>query len=189
MRYRNYLVCLLWKGKPDFVGVKQERLNTAILYDESLEKAGISDGKIKGVKGVTSKEKTPEHPMKGVTRFKHGISTFRDGTIRFDMVDITMTHFRPREIGMTVEQAQELGYEASTIDDICELRPQDVVLPLNCSEKILATANYMDDLLENLYGMEPHYNCETINDLIGHYIMGIAPHTSGAIFITNYWIC
>lgn len=31
---------------------------------------------------------------------------FRDGTIRFDMVDITMTHFRPREIGMTVEQAQ-----------------------------------------------------------------------------------
>ena len=173
--------CVCCGKETRFVGVKQEKLNTSILYDESLEKAGIADGKIKGVKGVTSKEKTPEHPMKGVTRFKHGISTFRDGTIRFDMVDITMTHFRPREIGMTVEQAQELGYEASTIDDICELRPQDVVLPLNCSEKILATANYMDDLLEKLYGMEAHYNCENINDLIGHYIMGIAPHTSGAI--------
>lgn len=56
-----------------------------------------------------------------------------------------------------------------------------MVLPLNCSEKILATANYMDDLLGSMYELEPYYNCDTVNDLIGHYVMGIAPHTSGAI--------
>lgn len=164
-----------------FVGIKHETLNTADIYDAALETAEITDGKIKGVKGITSKEKTPENPIKGVMRFKHNISTFRDGTIRFDMVDITMTHFRPREIGMTLEQAGQLGYEVKSIDDICELRPQDVVLPLNCSEEILSTAQYMDNLLVNLYEMDPYYNCEEVNDLIGHYIMGIAPHTSGAI--------
>jgi len=173
--------CVCCGVETRFVGIKHELLNTAERYDTALETAGIADGKIKGVKGVTSKEKTPEHPIKGVMRFKHNISTFRDGTIRFDMVDITMTHFRPSEIGMSVEQAKNLGYDVSSVDDICELRPQDVVLPLNCSEKILATAQYMDDLLENLYDLPTYYNCETVSDLIGHYIMGIAPHTSGAI--------
>lgn len=173
--------CVCCGVETRFVGIKHELLNTAERYDAALETAGIADGKIKGVKGVTSKEKTPEHPIKGVMRFKHNISTFRDGTIRFDMVDITMTHFRPAEIGMSIEQAKNLGYDVSSTDELCELRPQDVVLPLNCSEKILATAQYMDDLLENLYELSPYYNCEKVNDLIGHYIMGIAPHTSGAI--------
>ena len=173
--------CVCCGVETRFVGIKHELLNTAERYDAALETAGIADGKIKGVKGVTSKEKTPEHPIKGVMRFKHNISTFRDGTIRFDMVDITMTHFRPAEIGMSIEQAKNLGYDVSSTDELCELRPQDVVLPMNCSEKILATAQYMDDLLENLYELSPYYNCEKVNDLIGHYIMGIAPHTSGAI--------
>lgn len=164
-----------------FVGLKWADVGMKDLYESALESAAIADGKIKGVKGITSSEKIPEHPLKGVLRFKHGISVFRDGTIRFDMVDITMTHFRPREIGMTVQQAQDLGYDCQSVDDILELRPQDVVLPVNCSEKILATANYMDDLLQTMYELEPYYNCETVNDLIGHYVMGIAPHTSGAI--------
>ena len=164
-----------------FVGVKWDNVDIKDLYESALEQAQQSDGKIKGVKGVTSSEKMPERPLKGILRFKHGISTFRDGTIRFDMVDITMTHFRPREIGMSLEQARELGYDCNSVDDICELRPQDVVLPVNCSEKILATANYMDELLEKMYELDAYYNCETVNDLIGHYVMGIAPHTSGAI--------
>lgn len=164
-----------------FVGLKWDKVGIKDLYESALESAAIADGKIKGVKGITSSEKIPEHPLKGVLRYKHGISMFRDGTIRFDMVDITMTHFRPREIGMTVEQAKKLGYNCSTLDDILELRPQDVVLPQNCSEKILATANYMDDLLGSMYELEPYYNCDKVNDLIGHYVMGIAPHTSGAI--------
>jgi DNA polymerase II large subunit len=164
-----------------FVGLKWESVGLKSLYESALETAEIADGKIKGVKGITSGEKIPEHPLKGILRFKHGISTFRDGTIRFDMVDITMTHFRPREIGMTVAQAQELGYDCSTPDDVLEIRPQDVVLPRNCSEQILATANYMDELLQKMYDLPAYYQCDRVEDLIGHYVMGIAPHTSGAI--------
>ena len=32
---------------------------------------------------------------KGILRYQNDISVFRDGTIRYDMVDITMTHFKP----------------------------------------------------------------------------------------------
>ena len=42
-------------------------------------------------------------------RHKNGISVFRDGTIRFDFVDMALTHFTPAEIGLTVEKAVELG--------------------------------------------------------------------------------
>ena len=39
------------------------------------------------------------------------------------------------------------------------------------------TTKYIDDLLATLYGMDRFYNCETYQDLVGHLIMGIAPHT------------
>ena len=75
-------------------------------------KAGIyADLPIKGIKGMTSAEKCPENILKGIIRHQNDISVFRDGTIRFDMVDITMTHFKPSEIGLTKEKAIELGYE------------------------------------------------------------------------------
>ena len=166
-----------------FVGVKKIELQTKERLEEALELCQVREAepKIKGVKGVTNGERMPENLIKGVLRYKNDITTFRDGTIRFDMVDISMTHFRPSEIGMSLEQAATLGYDATSVDDICELKPQDIVLPLNCSQKILNTANYLDELLEKLYGLDTYYNCEKIEDLIGHYTMGIAPHTSGAI--------
>ena len=48
-------------------------------------------------------------------------------------------------------------------------------------EGLFNTTRYLDDLLVTLYGMDRFYNCETKEDLVGHLIMGIAPHTSGAI--------
>lgn len=166
-----------------FVGVKKIPLNTKKRLEDALELCEVreSSPKIKGVKGVTNGERMPENLTKGVLRYKNNITTFRDGTIRFDMVDITMTHFRPAEIGMSLEDAAELGYEVNKLTDICELKTQDVVLPMNCSEQLLRTTQYLDELLEKLYGLRPYYNCKTITDLIGHYAMGIAPHTSGAI--------
>ena len=58
---------------------------------------------------MTSAEKCPENLVKGIIRYENDISVFRDGTIRFDMVDITMTHFKPSEIGLSAQKAQELG--------------------------------------------------------------------------------
>jgi len=136
---------------------------------------------IKGVKGLTSAEKLPENLAKGILRYENDISVFRDGTIRYDMVDITMTHFKPKEVGMSLEKAEELGYSANTENDVLELYPQDIILPKNCVNKLIKTTNYLDDLLVKLYGLEPFYNCETSTDLIGHLMMGLAPHTSGAI--------
>ena len=106
---------------------------------------------------------------------------FRDGTIRFDMVDITMTHFKPKEISLTAERARELGYEVESDESVVELFPQDIVVSRECAEVMLKTTQYMDDLMVKLYGLEPFYNCKTVEDMFGHLCMGLAPHTSGAI--------
>ncbi|NIP35024.1 MAG: DNA polymerase II large subunit, partial [Thermoplasmata archaeon] len=65
---------------------------------------------VKGVKGMVSKQKVPEPLEKGILRAKHNVFVFKDGTVRYDMTDVPVTHFRPGEIGLPVERARELGY-------------------------------------------------------------------------------
>tara|TARA_Y100000034_G_C6899635_1_gene415605 strand:- start:1903 stop:3522 length:1620 start_codon:yes stop_codon:yes gene_type:complete len=173
---------ILWEeGLKQVHKIENEEDGEIIFGEKDTKKKTGSNPAIKGVKGMNSREKTSENVIKGILRHKNDISTFRDGTIRFDMVDITMTHFKPSEIGITAEQARELGYDVQNDDDVVELRPQDVVIPRNCMENLFNTTKYIDDLLVTLYGMDRFYDCETPEDLVGHLIMGIAPHTSGAI--------
>ena len=173
---------ILWEeGLKQVHKIENEEDGEIIFGEKSMKKKTGSNPPVKGVKGMNSREKTSENVIKGILRHKNDISTFRDGTIRFDMVDITMTHFKPKEIGITVKQARELGYDVQNDDDVVELRPQDVVIPRNCMESLFNTTKYIDDLLVTLYGMDRFYGCETPEDLVGHLIMGIAPHTSGAI--------
>jgi DNA polymerase II large subunit len=141
----------------------------------------FDDVGVKGVKGMLSKERLPENLLKGALRYKHDLSTFRDGTIRFDAVDVTMTHFKPCEIGLTAEKARQLGYDCESENSVVELRCQDIIIPLNCADKFLKVTQYVDELLQQMYGLDPYYNCKEISDLFGHMAMGIAPHTSGAI--------
>ena len=54
--------------------------------------------KIKSVKGLMSYEQTPEPLEKGILRARNELSVFRDGTARYDMIDVPVTHFRPSEI-------------------------------------------------------------------------------------------
>jgi hypothetical protein len=65
---------------------------------------------IKGVIGTISKHKTPEPLEKGILRAKHNVYVFKDGTIRFDMTDAPLTHFKPKEIGVPLKRVRELGY-------------------------------------------------------------------------------
>ena len=175
--------------KTKFVELKEQDVGFQELWEDALKQADVlGTPTVKGVKGQTSVEKTPEAMLKGVLRYKHGVSVFRDGTLRWDMVDITMTHFRPCEIGMTIAAAHKLGYthdvfgEALTdANQTCELRVQDVVLPQNCADNLVKATKFLDDLLVRQYGEDPYYNVESPKDLIGHLGMGIAPHTSGAI--------
>lgn len=172
------------------------RLNYSKIWAEGYSITNYGDNTIKGVKSLTSKEKIPENIVKGMLRHKNGISAFRDGTVRFDFVDMTLTHFKPLEIGLTVDKAKELGYthdylgeELTRPEQICELRAQDFIAPTQLQETLSKTANFIDELLVRLYGQEAFYNVNEPSDLIGHLFATLAPHTSGAILCRMIGFC
>ena len=141
---------------------------------------------IKGVIGTISKHKTPETLEKGILRAKHNVYVFKDGTIRFDMTDAPLTHFKPKEIGVSVEKLKELGYKkdhlGNNLEDsnqICELKVQDVIISKSCAEYFAHVANFIDDLLTKFYGMQRFYKIRKLENLVGHLTIGLAPHTSG----------
>ncbi|MCA1810622.1 MAG: DNA polymerase II large subunit, partial [Halobacteriales archaeon] len=143
---------------------------------------------IKGVIGVINADKVPEPLEKALLRARHDIYTFKDGTVRFDMIDVPLTHFRPKEVGLSVARAVELGYThdmdgrpLERDDQLLELRVQDLVLNDGCGDYLLRTAKYLDELLERFYGLKPYYNAQTRKDLVGHLTIGLAPHTSGGV--------
>ncbi|AEH25285.1 DNA polymerase II large subunit [Pyrococcus yayanosii] len=160
-----------------------ELLNRAM---ENVKVYGVD--KLKGVMGMTSGWKMAEPLEKGLLRVKNDVYVFKDGTIRFDATDAPITHFKPREIGVSVEKLRELGYthdfEGKSLvseDQIVELKPQDVILSKEAGKYLLKVARFVDDLLEKFYGLPRFYNAEKIEDLIGHLVIGLAPHTSAGI--------
>ncbi|MEM4253903.1 MAG: DNA polymerase II large subunit [Candidatus Woesearchaeota archaeon] len=150
---------------------------------------------IKGVKGTSNKDHLPEHPAKGILRAKHQITVNKDGTVRYDMTQLPVTHFKPKEVRTSIERLKSLGYEKDIYgkplehdDQTLELLPQDVILP-DCdvspdegsASALIRIANFIDDELENLYGLKPYYKVKTPEDLVGHLVIGLAPHTSAGI--------
>ena len=165
-----------------------------VRMDEMVEDARIRLGidrlpaQVKCMKKLNSRDQTPEAIEKGILRARHDLPVFRDGTVRYDMSDVPVTHFRPREIGVPWKTLHGLGYthdyqgEALTDDEqILELYPQDFIVAKGASDFLLRTANYIDELLVRFYGMEPYYNAESANDLVGRLICALAPHTSGGV--------
>ena len=143
---------------------------------------------IKGVQGMISKNKTPEVLEKGILRAKHGVFVFKDGTIRVDATDVPLTHFRPDEIGIDVRTARSLGYtkdhlgkDLETPDQVVELKVQDMIVSRACVDYLVQTSRFLDDLLVKLYGQEPFYSVKGYEDLVGHLVVGLAPHTSGGV--------
>ncbi|MBU1159497.1 MAG: DNA polymerase II large subunit [Candidatus Thermoplasmatota archaeon] len=143
---------------------------------------------VKGVQGMISKCKTPECLEKGVLRAKHDLFVFKDGTIRVDATDVPITHFRLSEIGLSVEAAHMLGYlkdidgkEIRSLDQLVEIKVQDVIIPNSCVDYLMATVRFIDDLLDRFYGIEPFYRIFRKQDMIGHLVVGLAPHTSGGV--------
>ncbi|MFW6265472.1 MAG: DNA-directed DNA polymerase II large subunit [Halanaeroarchaeum sp.] len=160
-------------------------------YHEALKAVGERENAfdvLKGVKGLTSSEKVPEPIEKGVLRAKHGVTTFKDGTVRYDMTDLPVTAVRPEELDVTVGQFRELGYETDIRgdplehpDQLVELRVQDVVLSDGAAEHMLKTAAFVDELLDDYYDLDPFYDLEEREDLVGELVFGMAPHTSAAV--------
>ena len=140
---------------------------------------------IKGVIGTISKHKTPEPLEKGILRAKHNVYVFKDGTTRFDMTDAPLTHFKPNEIGVSIERLKELGYTKDYLgndledkNQICELKVQDVIVSKSCAEYFIQVSRFVDDLLKKFYGLERFYNIKKLENLTGHLTVGLAPHTS-----------
>jgi DNA polymerase II large subunit len=143
---------------------------------------------VKGVRGMSSSLKTPEALEKGFLRAKHDVHVFKDGTIRFDMTDVPLTHFKPSEIGLGVEDVRNLGYTKDCSgnplkreDQVVELKVQDIVVSRSCGEYLLKISRFIDNLLVRFYGLEPFYNAKEMKDMVGQLIIGLSPHTSGGV--------
>jgi len=155
-------------------------------FQEALAKMGSPRLDIvKGVVKLMNASRTPEPLEKGILRAKYDLSVFKDGTVRFDMTNAPLTHFKPREIGVSVCRLKELGYDVDMDgkplrdpDQICELKVQDVILPKKCGDYLVRVARFIDELLERFYGLPRFYGVKTRNDLVGHLVVGLAPHTS-----------
>jgi DNA polymerase II large subunit len=158
-------------------------------FKESLEGTcgdlGVSMPKIlKGVKGLMNETKTPEMIEKGVLRAKHGLSVYKDGTVRFDVTNAPLTHFKPVEIGVSVEKLRQMGYTCdidgvslADKNQVCELKLQDVVIPTKSAEYFVGVTGFVDELLIKVYGLPSYYNVKREEDLVGQIIVGLAPHT------------
>jgi DNA polymerase II large subunit len=143
---------------------------------------------LKGVKLLMSHDRAAEPLEKGILRQKHELYTFKDGTIRFDATNEPLTHFKPSWIGVGVDKLKELGYlrdylgrELTSPDQLVELMMQDVIIPMDSAHHLVNTAKFIDEELVKLYELETFYNVDKVDDLVGHLVVGLAPHTSVGI--------
>ncbi len=168
---------------------QRQSVNFRELVDDACKSLGYSAPKqLRGVKGLTNLSKTPEIVEKGILRAKYDLSVYKDGTIRFDGTNAPLTHFTPTEVGGSVEKIRQLGYGCDTHglpltdpNQVCELRVQDVVIPWKAGEYFIQIAAFIDDLLIRVYKLPPYYNVKKPEDLVGHLIFGLAPHTCACI--------
>ena len=150
---------------------------------------------IKGVRGTWSEHHTAEHLAKAILRAKYDVHVNKDGTVRYDCSELPLTHFKPKEVSVSVEKLKELGYDKDikgnpleSPNQVLELKVQDIVLPCSpdaldepADEVLFRVTKFVDELLEKVYKLPPHYNLESKEDLVGHLAVGLAPHTSAGI--------
>jgi len=181
----------------DLLKYKLQRIDINHYFKNILKKLNMQQypDLIKGVRGTSNKNHIPEHFAKGIIRAKYEIPVNKDGTTRYDMTQLPITHFTPREIGTSVEELRELGYdrdmdglELMNDDQILELMPQDIILP-KCedapelgADKILYNVSlFIDETLNSLYELEKFYNLDSWKGLVGQLVVALAPHTSAGI--------
>ncbi|UCF44794.1 MAG: DNA polymerase II large subunit [Candidatus Bathyarchaeota archaeon] len=175
--------------KSGAVAYQRQAINVKDLIEDACRLLGVSVPKIlKGVKGLTNEDKTPEIIEKGILRAKHDLSVYKDGTIRFDTTNTPLTHFKPSEVEVTVEKLRQLGYSYDAYgasltnpNQICELKIQDVVIPRKAAKYFVQVSHFIDELLAKVYKLPSYYNIKSPHDLVGHLIMGLAPHTCVSI--------
>jgi len=180
-------------GGEYFERYKYAEIEVQELMDGAMGNLGINEKPelLKSVRGMSAKHKHVEPIEKGLLRQKHDLYVNKDGTVRYDATDLPLTHFKPKEISISVEKLREMGYtediNGETLknkEQVLEMKPQDIVIPageksLNAADYFMRVADFIDELLEKLYGLSPYYDVEEKEDLVGSLVIGLAPHTSG----------
>jgi DNA polymerase II large subunit len=167
-------------------------------YIESLKKKlsiNTLPPLVKGVRDTSNADHTPENLTKAILRSSYDVYVNKDGTIRYDMSELPITHFKPLEVGTNIDKLKEMGYsldiygnELNDLNQILELKPQDVILP-SCDESseegadiiFFKVSKFIDELLTKFYDLDSFYNLKTKEDLVGQLIISLAPHTSAGI--------
>jgi len=172
----------------DGLQVKTGEFNVKEMWDKALKNLDMQAPNVKCVEGLISAEKIPEKIEKGILRAKNDVFVFKDGTIRYDMTDVPLTHFKPKEIFTSVEKLNALGYvndykgEPLVSDEqILELKCQDIIVSKESTDYLFRAAKFVDDELIHFYKMPAYYNLQKTEDLIGTIVVGLAPHTSAGI--------
>ena len=174
---------------------KERRIDIREYFDYARKKLGLRNEEIpivKGVRGTSNKDHSCEYLGKGLLRAKYGLNVNKDGTIRYDMTEMPITHFKSKEIGTSIEKLKELGYEKdingkelTSEDQILEIFPHDIILP-SCPESpderaddvLMNVTTFIDEELEKIYGQEKFFDIKKKGDLIGHLLGCMSPHTS-----------
>ncbi len=150
---------------------------------------------IKGVRGTSNQDHSCENLAKGLLRAKYNLHVNKDGTVRYDLSEMPLTHFKPKEIGTSIEKLKSLGYEKDirgqpleNPDQILELFPHDVVLPScpqtpdeNADDVLMNICSFVDDEFQYLYKLPKLFNCKNKEDLAGVLLGCIAPHNCAAV--------
>ena len=172
----------------NIISFERRDVDVAALLRGVREKIPQLPPLIKGVKKLINPTKEPEALEKVVLRAIHNVFVYKDGTIRYDATDAPLTHFFPNEIGLDVKTIKALGYThdiygnlITTEDQCVELKPQDIIICERSEDYLLRVTRFVDDLLQRVYNLPPFYNTQSKRDLIGHLVIGLAPHTSCGI--------
>ncbi|MCW3995671.1 MAG: DNA polymerase II large subunit [Candidatus Bathyarchaeota archaeon] len=175
--------------KTEGVQYQRQPVNFKELLENASSALGCQVPKVlRGVKGLTNLDKTPELVEKGILRARYELSVYKDGTIRFDATNAPLTHIKPCEIGVSLEKLRQMGYVSDMHglplkdpDQVLELKIQDVVIPWRAGEYFVQIANFIDDLLVRVYKLPAFYNVKKAEDIVGQLIFGLAPHTCACI--------
>ncbi len=178
---------------------KPTRIDAKYYIDKARERLGYFRTNvpilIKGVRGTSSVNHDIENLVKGILRAKYGLCVNKDGTIRYDMTELPLTHFKPKEIEVSIDKLKELGYtkdyhgkELISDEQILELRPHDILLPCNnlCGDEkaddvFMSLAKFIDELLVKFYRLPAFYNINKKEDLVGKLGVCMAPHNCAGV--------
>ncbi|MEK6854722.1 MAG: DNA polymerase II large subunit [Nanoarchaeota archaeon] len=177
---------------------KEKRIEISKYFEQARKQARLRNDEvkiIKGIRGTSNRDHSCENLAKGLLRAKHSLNVNKDGTIRYDITEQPITHFKPKEIGTSVEKLREMGYEKDIFgnflentEQILEIFPHDVILPAcpytqdeRADDVLLRICSFVDDELEFLYGLERVFNVKRREELAGVLVGCISPHNCAAV--------